>query len=218
MDKRKGWRGFFYGLGLLLLALGLTLYTKAGLGMSAMSTTPYCISLMVGMSFGDAMFWFYCACVLVELVLKGRQARPHDLLQLPLSLVFTRVMNLYDILIPDQTGGALWLRAVLLALSIVFTGLGVAMSLDAKLIPNPGDGVVQELARFFKTGTGLMKNLVDLFCVVVTVVLAQWKGYTWTQVGIGIGTLLGVVGVGRVVALFDRLCLKKLQTLSGLEG
>lgn len=215
MRKKMAWRLFFYILGLLLLALGLTLCTKAGLGMSAMSTTPYCISLITGISFGDAMFWFYCGCVAVELVLKGRQTRLRDLLQLPLSLVFTRVMNLYDAVIPQQTG-ALWIRALVLLLSIVLTGLGVAMSLDAKLVPNPGDGVVQELAQFFKTGTGFMKNLVDLLCVAATVVLGYISGYHWS--GIGVGTILGVLGVGRTVALFDRLCLKKLQALSGIPA
>ena len=57
------------------------------------------------------------------------------------------------------------LTALLLALAIVFTGIGAAMTLKMKLIPNPGDGFVQTLAE--KTGKplGTMKNIVDIVSV-----------------------------------------------------
>ena len=82
-----------------------------------------------------------------------------DMLQLPLSLVFTRVMNLFEAAIPTFTG--MGGRLVILAAAIICTGLGAAMSLDMRLIPNPGDGFVQSLADLTGRETGLMKNIVD---------------------------------------------------------
>ena len=53
-----------------------------------------------------------------------------------------------------------------LAFAIAATGIGSAASLDMRIVPNPGDGIV----------------------------------------GIGIGTILAFLGVGRFVSLFNRFC------------
>ena len=175
MNQKKLFRGLFYILGLLLLALGLTLNNKCGLGTSAMSTPAYFASLV--------------------------------------CLVFTRVLNWMDRVVsiePAQMGGKL----LLLAAAILLTGIGVALNLNAKLIPNPGDGIIETLAQFFGKGKGITKNLFDLFCMTVTLVMGLVTGhFLWA---VGIGTLLGVVGVGRVIAVFDRLCKPRLDRLTGL--
>ena len=36
-------------------------------------------------------------------------------------------------------------------------------------------------------------------------------------IGIGVGTVAAVLGIGRIIALFNRLFLKKLQSLAGLQ-
>ena len=78
--------------------------------------------------------------------LKGRKYKAWDLLQLPLSIIFTRFMNLFSDRIPIQT--VLPGQLVMLLFAIVLTGIGAAMSLDMRLIPNPGDGVVQAISDF----------------------------------------------------------------------
>lgn len=105
--KENRCRICIYILGLIILALGLTLNTKADSRM---------ILLM-------------------------------DVLQLPLSLVFTRFLNLFSKLIPDvQTDGksvaaALGIKLAVLALALILTGIGAALSLNMRIVPNPGDGI-----------------------------------------------------------------------------
>lgn len=103
-------RGIIYLMGLAILALGITLNTKTGLGVSPIIAVAYAVSELWGTDFGNTV------------------------LQIPLSIVFTRFMNLY-----------------------------------VAVIPNPGDGIVQ--------------------------------------------TISDVSGkeVGRVIALFQHLFLKKIQ-------
>ena len=93
-----------------------------------------------------------------------------DLLQFPLSLVFTRFMNLFAAVIPDfQTAypdsfaGSFWARLIVLLIAIVFTGIGAAMSLDMRLIPNPADGLVQAIADLSGKTLGFIKNCFDGF-------------------------------------------------------
>ena len=41
---------------------------------------------------------------------------------------------------------------------IVLTGIGAAMSLNMRVIPNPGDGIVQAIADFVRKPVGITKN------------------------------------------------------------
>lgn len=53
----------FYLLGMALLALGLTLNTKTGLGASAIVSVPFTVSQATGWDFGDLTLAVYCLLV-----------------------------------------------------------------------------------------------------------------------------------------------------------
>ena len=82
-------------------------------------------------------------------------------------------------------------------------------------IPNPGDGIVQAIADFVRKPVGITKNCFDLFDVCLTAVICLAAGHK--VIGIGLGTVLAVLGVGRVIALFNHLFMKKMDALAGLE-
>ena len=96
------YRWTFYILGMLVLALGLTLNTKAGLGVSPIISIAFAVSEIWGWNFGDMTFLLYSLFVAGQFVLRGKNSRLTDLLQLPLSLAFSRVLNLYSALIPYE--------------------------------------------------------------------------------------------------------------------
>lgn len=117
MKQAALYRWGFYLLGLLILAMGLTLNTKAGLGVSAIISVSSSISEVFGYSFGNTTLGLYSAFIAIEIILHiirdrryekntaealknaGRRNRKlvllMDLLQLPLSIVFTRFLNLF---------------------------------------------------------------------------------------------------------------------------
>lgn len=213
MKKERLWRGGLYLLGQFILAVGILLNTECALGTSPVSTIPHFVSLVWSLDFGNCVFVFYLACVAVQLVLKPKGQKLPVLAQVAVSLVFTRMLSLLELVLrfqPEQ----LWEKLLLMVGGVVFTGVGVVMSLNAKLIPNPGDGIVEALARSFGLGTGTTKNLFDFFCVAVTFVLGVVTGHF--MLVIGVGTLAGVLGVGRVITLYDRLFKVRLDKLMGL--
>lgn len=213
MTGKKIWRGALYVAGLLILALGLTLHNKCALGTSALSTLPYFASLVWGFNFGDGIFLLYVLFVAVQMALKPKGQKLQALGQLPVSLVFSRVLNWMDVMVMEPV--TLLGKLLLLLLAVLLTGIGAAMSLNARLIPSPGDGIVETLARFFGKEIGLVKNLFDFFCMAVTFVLGIFTGhFMWA---LGIGTLVGVVAVGRVMTLYNALWKKPLDKLMGLE-
>lgn len=229
-DKKMIARLIIYVSGLLILALGIILNTKAGLGVSPIISVSYSISYIANINFGNMTFILYGVFVLVEFVLhtiiwirsnKQRNLKKMllmDALQIPLSFFFTRFMNLFSSYIPDfseNLHNTIWetipARIVILLIAIILTGIGAAMSLDMRIVPNPGDGIVQAMSDFVGKDVGLVKNCFDLFNICLTITLCMiFVGHI---VGIGIGTVIAVIGVGRVIALFNYIFMKKFIKL-----
>ena len=212
-------RVLFYLIGQIILATGLTLSTKVNLGVSPILSIAYCTSVITGRAIGDTSLIVYIICIIAEIILHSRQdMQPEqrkkvfilDLLQLPLSLVFTRVMNLFARFIPTPSG-TLFLRIPLLILAIVCVGVGAAMTLDMRLIANPADGIVQVISDVSGMKLGLTKNIVDISCVILTAIASFTLAHR--IIGIHVGTLLAMFGTGRVIAVFNRIMEKHVKWL-----
>ena len=215
MDKRKqACRWGIYLAGMTLLALGITLTTLAGLGASAIVSVPYTISCGFGLSFANLTLIFYCSFVGAEFIIKGRQRSLLDLLQIPVSIVFTRFMALFQAAIGYQSG-FLPTDLLVLLLGILLTGIGAATAVDMQLIPNPGDGIVNSISIRSGKELGFCKNCFDLGCVTCALLIGTLFGSP--LLGIGLGTLLSMLGVGRVMAIWNRMGKQKLLKLAGLN-
>lgn len=244
MKKQIIYRILFYAAGLLILALGLTLNTKTGLGVSPIISVAYSIATIFNHNFGDMTLALYCVFVVIEMVLhlirhirySGRsgEALAHaekkdlkliflmDFLQIPLSIVFTRFLNVFSAVIPnlysdgESTAGEIAVRVICLIIAIILTGIGAAMSLDMRIVPNPGDGIVQAIADTIHKSVGFTKNCFDLTNITITLLLSfVFAGHL---VGVGVGTILAMIGVGRTIAVFNHFTYEKMKDLAGVEA
>lgn len=215
-----------YLVGLVVLALGITLNVKTGLGVSPLVSTAHVAALAIPAPIGDTTFVLYSSFVVVQIVIhvlmycRNRDLPiastiAKDILQLPLSMAFTRLMNVFEAAMPmmtDLVQGSFFAsmagRLLVLLAAIVCTGVGAAASLDMRLIPNPGDGIVQTIADVSHLETGLVKNIFDGCSVVLTLVMSY--ALLGCNMTIGVGTLAAFLGIGRVMALFDRFVLPHL--------
>lgn len=204
----------FYLLGLALLAMGLILNTKTGLGASAIVSVPFTVSQATGWDFGNLTLVVYCLFVVAQFVLKGKNRQWIDLLQIPLSIVFTRFMNLFAGLVPYKNGN-LPADIALLVVAILFTGVGAAMTVAMQLVPNPGDGIVGTIAQLTGKELGFCKNCFDLGCVSLSLIIGFCFGNP--LLGVGLGTLLSMIGVGRAIAGFNYLCKRPLLQATGMQ-
>ncbi len=203
----------FYLLGMVLLALGLTLNTKTGLGASAIVSVPFTVSQATDWDFGNLTLVVYCLFVAAQFLIKGKNRRWTDLLQIPLSIVFTRFLNIFAAAIPYQSGN-LPADIALLVVAIIFTGIGAAMTVAMQLIPNPGDGIVGTIAAVTGKELGFCKNCFDVGCVSLSLIIGLCFGNP--LLGVGLGTLISMVGVGRAIAGFNYLCKRPLLQATGM--
>lgn len=225
MNKQKFYRIGFYLLALLILALGLELNSKTGLGVSPIISIAYSTSVLFHINFPDMTLILYIVFVLAEIIIHAFRKENKtrlilDALQLPLSIVFTRFMHLFDEVIPDYTAlsgsffGTMAGRVILLLVAIAFTGIGAAMSLNMHIIPNPGDGIVQAIAECVHKKVGFTKNCVDAVCIVTSIVISLC--FIGHLEGVAIGTFIAMIGTGRCIALFNYLTKEKLNATCGL--
>ncbi len=217
MSERKAtvWRVVLYLFGMVVLALGLTLNTEAGLGSSAIISVPYTISQGTGISLANLTLVLYCLFVAAQFVIKGKNRKLTDALQIVLSIVFTRFMALFKMALGYQSGN-FGMDLVTLIAGLVLTGVGAALTVDMRLVPNPGDGIVSCIADRAGKELGFTKNCVDLCSVGISLILGCLFGSP--LLGIGLGTVLSMIGVGRVIAVFNHFAKEPLQKMAGLSG
>ena len=223
-------RSVIYVLGLLILAMGLTLNTKAELGVSPIISVSYCVSDITQRNFGNMTLILYCSFVVVEIILhsvkyRGKQLKTilvKDILQVPLSLIFTRFLNIFSSVLPkadvmtDSVAVQWVIRCVMLVLAFTLTGIGAAMSLNMRLVPNPGDGIVQAISDCIHKSVGFTKNCFDIFNVIVAISIGLiWTGHLH---GVGVGTIVTVIGIGRVISIFNHFFKEKLVKCAGLQA
>lgn len=207
------WRFAIYLIGMGLLAMGITLNTKAGLGASAIVSVPYTISQGTGWNFANLTLLTYFVLVVAQFFIKGKNRSLWDLLQIIVSIIFTRFLALFQILVTYQSG-KLPFDLLVLLLGIVLTGMGAAMTVNMKLIPNPGDGIVGSIAERTGKEMGICKNFFDIGCVCCSLVIGLFFGKL--LLGVGLGTILSMIGVGRVISIFNKFTKQPLQKKAGL--
>ena len=75
--------------------------------------------------------------------------------------------------------------------------------------------MISFFARRIHKSVGFTKNCFDLFNVSLTVCIGLIS--TGHLIGIGIGTVLSMIGVGRVIAVFNHFTKDKLVKAAGVE-
>lgn len=194
-----------YLAGMIVMAFGITLNTKTSLGVSPIISIPYSLSTLLHINLGLMTFLFYSILVFFQFLLLGKKFAPIQWLQIPLSLITSFFINLFDLILPNAQN--LMSKFVLLVFAVILTGIGASLTVGMKLLPNPADGLANVLGIKLKKGFGFGKNLFDFSCLFLSICIGLLS--VKHLIGIGIGTVLSMLFTGRVVAL----CQKKVSAL-----
>ena len=207
---KKCYRGVMYCIGLVILALGIILNTKTGLGVSPIISIPYCISNIWKINLGNATMCIYILCVALQMVLRRKKFRSFDLLQIPMSIIFSQVINFFNDMITINNNN-LVINLFLLMVAIMLTGIGVVLTVGMKFVPNAADGLAQAMGETIGTNLGFAKNILDISSTLITVIIGLLS--VGKVIGIGLGTVIAVIGVGRAIALVNMLFKEKMLAL-----
>ena len=205
---------------MIILACGISLNTKTDLGVSPLISMPFAVSQIWHLNFAFLAFLMYTAFTILEIFLEGDSRKWTDWLQLPFSLAFSLLLQFFDtgfdVLLQslELTDPSLAARFVMLAIAVMMTGIGVSMSVNMKLIPNPADGLAKVVGERCKRNLGFGKNLIDITSVAITCCIGMLA--SGSIIGVGIGTLAAMICVGRCIFAFNYMFRDKMLQAAGL--
>ena len=216
-NKRLITRWMIYIAGMSVQGLGLYLNARCGLGTSALLGVAYVLGLYWNVSFGDATKIIFAVYIAAQFVVRGwKKKQWRDLLQLPVAIFVGEVFNLLDAVFPVELVMSSWtLRIIVLLCAVAFNGFGATLTVNMRLIPSPGDGIVQALADRTGLEMGKMKRIADCTLVVCAAVLS-FVLFGRLE-GVGIGTIVAMFAVGKIISFCNRLFGDEIRTAAGMN-
>ena len=195
-----------YICGIFLLALGGVLAIKSNLGASPVSSLPLSISKVTSISLGTAAAILFIIYVGIQILILRRDFKIVQLLQ---------TMNFFNAIININVD-SFYIRIVICILSFFITAFGVTFTITANIVPVAPDGLAQVISKKAKIEFGKAKIYFD--CVVVAlsvgILLINNKGLD----GLGIGTVLSALLVGRIVAYINKNLKHKIENICFVEA
>lgn len=200
-------RILIYLAGAFVLGFGIVLCVKCGMGVSPINSIPYVATHIVPLSLGTLSIVFYLVNITIELILSEKKYYIGICLQLPVSLIFGLVIDMWDILLPSAE--TIIMRIICLCGSLVFTASGIMLIVCVNLVPDPPTGAVQTISRVSKKNMGSVKIIYDCSCVAISLLISFLGVHR--IIGFGIATIASAVCVGRILAFLQNTVGKRLK-------
>lgn len=201
MKNNTAKRYLFFLIGILINAFGVALITKAALGTSPISSVPYVLSLRFAPTLGAFTFVMNLLFIILQPVLLRRDYQPIQLLQIVVNIVFSWFidvsMNLLGWLEPQNI--AVELIVLLLGCAVLGFGISVEVAPDVLLVP--GEGLVGALTAASGRRFGSVKVAFDVTLVLISLTLSLLFFHRLN--GLGLGTVISALLVGRFVNLYN---------------
>lgn len=192
----------FFLLGLLINSFGIVLITKGNLGTSPISSVPYVLSLFTSLSFGEWTFILNMLFILIQVLLLGKKFPPVQFLQIVANFIFSAFIDLSMMLTTWLVPGGIVSRVLLLLVGCIVLAFGITIEVAPKVITVPGEGIVKVISDVFHLKFDRVKNCFDitLMCIALVISLCVFHGLR----GIGIGTVISAILVGRIVGFLNQ--------------
>lgn len=195
-------RVLIYFLGLIILCVGVVLNTKTNLGVAAINAIPYVVSKSTSFSLGSCVFVLYLVFVAMQFLI-NKKVDFLTVLQLPVSLLFGRMVDIVNIHILKFEAQSIFSGLAMLIIAILLVSLGTTLVVSQNLVPNAPDGMVNALGNLFDKPFGYIKVRFDIICVGLALIVSYFM--TGRIVGIGLGTLVSMLMTGNVCSFFKKL-------------
>ena len=225
-----------YLLGILCMAIGVACVSASNFGYSMIVAPAYLLFAKLGglISFGTAEYLFQ-GLLLVVMCLCVRKFRIQYLFSFVTAVVYGYTFDLMLWLVGHVPSDGLAARIVLFAVGTGFISISVALFVRTYLAPEVYELFVRELAVNYSIPFGRVKLTYDCISCAGSIVLSVilfgggvFTDFSFTALGdaivsgyvlegIGIGTVVSMICIGRVIAVFEHFCKDKLLRLSGMQ-
>lgn len=195
-------RLLFLALGLFLIAFGVALSTKSGLGVSPSASIPYVLCRVTPLSMGMWTTIINLLMVAAQIVLLRRDYRPVQLLQIVVVFLFGSFTDLTIAMVEPLAVSAYPLRLLLCVVSCMIMALGLYLEVKAGLITMSSEGAINAVVKIFHTDFGKTKMALDCTFVAVGCILSLI--FLHGIQGVREGTIIAALLVGMCVQRYNK--------------
>jgi len=190
-----------YLLGNFVLALGVAVAVKSDLGITPVNSIAFVASRIFSVDHGLMTACVYGGYVLIQFAILRKEFHPVNFLQIAVALLFGLFVSVCNRLLSFPTPEAYWARIALMLASVVVIALGILLYLRADLLPQPAEGLLLAIQKKSRWKLHNVKLFFD--CAVVAIAAALGLAAVRHVVGIREGTLIAMLGVGRVMGVLS---------------
>ncbi len=207
-------------LGIVFVALGVAICSKADLGVSMIAAPAFVVyeaiaSLWSGFSVGVTEYIMQ-GLLLILLCLIVCRFHWRYLLAFVVAVVYGYTLNLFLFILGGVSFDAVWLRWVMLIVGDVLTAFGVACFFRTYLPLQVYELFVAEISSRFQLNINKVKWSFDITLLVISIALAlalfgDVKSFDWSTIGyssfhsIGLGTLVTTAINSPIIAFMGKL-------------
>lgn len=195
-------RYLWFLAGVLINSFGVALITRAALGTSPISSLPYVLSFRFPVTLGQFTFAMNLFFILGQVLLLRRDFQPIQLLQVAVNAVFSAFIDVSMDLLSWLEISSLPMAVLVLALGCAVLAFGISVEVAPRVLMVPGEGIVQAIAAVTGWRFGNVKVGFDAALVSTALVLSLL--FFHRLQGLGAGTILSALAVGRFVNLYNR--------------
>ena len=195
-------RYLWFLAGVLINSFGVALITRAALGTSPISSLPYVLSFRFPVTLGQFTFAMNLFFILGQVLLLRRDFQPIQLLQVAVNAVFSAFIDVSMELLSCLEISSLPMAVLVLVLGCAVLAFGISVEVAPRVLMVPGEGIVQAIAAVTGWRFGNVKVGFDAALVSTALVLSLL--FFHRLQGLGAGTILSALAVGRFVNLYNR--------------
>lgn len=191
-----------YILGLVVLSFGIAFSIRSGLGVSPVSSVPYTLSRITGLTVGLTTTAFYSFCVFLQLVILKKDFKVRHALQIFFAYAFGLFTDMSLFLTRNMVVDIYPLRLLLLAISLVLIAFGVYTVVLTDVVMNAPDGLVKAISGHWQIEFSRVKSTFDIVCVSTSIILSLI--FIGSIPGLREGTVIAALSIGKLIGFISR--------------
>lgn len=185
-------------IAVIINSFGVVLMLYSGAGISAISSVPYAFcQVFPALSLGTWTYLFQAALIASLMILRRRFVWTY-LFSFVVGFAFSELLDVHELWIHVLPAGLGW-QVTYFVISYLLISLGIALSNRCGLPIIPTDLFPRELFDITKISYPKIKIGFDAICLIVTVGMT-FLGLGYVK-GIGVGTVLAALTMGKVIGL-----------------
>ena len=196
-------------IGSFFMGLGIALTKCAELGLSTISSVPNVVSLKFPVyTLGTWSAIWNIVMIAAQIVILRKRFNPIQFMQIPVSIIFGWFTD-FGVWMFSYIPTALYaVKLIMTAFGVTVLAFGISLTIIANRVMNPAEALVKVVADEIKRDFGSIKIAFDVFCVVLALVLSL-VFFNFKIFGIGVGTIIAMIGTGPLIKLFVSLFNRK---------